>query len=35
MLLEEAEKTPNVVKGTNRKGLYEELEDIQRRFEYY
>ncbi len=31
-LLEEAEKTPNVVKGTNRKGLYEELEDIQGRF---
>ena len=34
-LLEEAEKTPNVVKGTNRKGLYEELEDIQGRFVHY
>lgn len=33
-MLEEAEKTPNVVKCTNRKGLYEELEDIQRRFDY-
>lgn len=30
-LLAEAEKSPNVVKCTNRKGLYEELEDIQGR----
>jgi dynein heavy chain len=29
--MKEAEKTPNVVKATNRKGLYEELEDIQKR----
>ena len=31
VLMKEAEKTPNVVKATNRKGLYEELEDIQKR----
>ena len=31
VLMKEAEKTPNVVKSTNRKGLYEELEDIQKR----
>lgn len=31
-LLAEAEKSPNVVKCTNRKGLYEELEDIQGRY---
>ena len=29
--MKEAEKTPNVVKATNQKGLYEELEDIQKR----
>lgn len=29
--MKEAEKTPNVVQATNRKGLYEELEDIQKR----
>ena len=31
VLMKEAEKTPNVVKFTNRKRLYEELEDIQKR----
>ena len=31
VLMKEAEKTPNVVKFTNRKCLYEELEDIQKR----
>ena len=31
-LLKEAEKTPNVVKATNRPGLYEELEDLQKRW---
>ena len=31
-LLQEIEKTPNVVKGTNRARLYEELEDIQGRY---
>ena len=30
-LLKEVESTPNVVKATNRKRLYEELEDIQKR----
>ena len=30
-LLMEAEKTPNVVKATNRPRLFDELEDIQRR----
>ena len=34
-LLQEAEKTPNVVKATNRPRLYEELEDIQGRFVLY
>ena len=31
VLMKEAENTPNVVKFTNRKRLYEELEDIQKR----
>ena len=31
VLMKEAEQTPNVVKFTNRKRLYEELEDIQKR----
>lgn len=30
-LMAEAVKTPNVVKACNKKGLYEELEDIQTR----
>lgn len=32
--LEEVAQTPNVVKATNRPGLYDELEDIQKRLQY-
>ena len=31
-LMTEAEKTPNVVKVCNRKGLYEQLDDLQKRY---
>lgn len=31
-LMIEAEKTPNVVKVCNRKGLYDQLDDLQKRY---
>lgn len=31
-LMQDAEKTPNVVKACNKPGLYETLEDIQKRY---
>ncbi len=34
-LMRDAEKTPNVVKACNKPRLYDELEDIQKRYSFF